>query len=114
MATTQSLADHRHFYIFQGRQRGQEIVQLEDKTNCLGAKSIDILQISQIFTCHAYLATGGLVERAEQVEQGALAAAAWPHDGKKFTRLNRQRNVIQRNHGVIACAVDFAQITRAD
>ena len=46
-------------------------------------------------------AGGGLIEAADEVEQGGLAAAGSPHQGEELPRLGLQSDAVQSEHSVL-------------
>ena len=68
---------HRHQHVFQGRQLRQQMVELEDEAEDAVTQPVALLggQVVDALAVELDLALVGLVQRAEQVQQRALARA---------------------------------------
>src|SRR5439155_1484711 len=70
--------DHRHLHVLDRREHGHEVVELEDEADGPGAVLGRIAQLVHPLAADPDRARVGLVERADEVQQGALAAARRP------------------------------------
>ena len=109
------LGDHlRHQHVFQGREFGQQVVELEDEAERLVAQLIAALrrQVVDASAVEEDFALVGPVEGAEQVQQRALAGAGGADDAEELARLDLQIEAAQhfRLDGVLA--VGLVQLDR--
>ena len=104
----------RHEHVFQRGQFGQQVVELEDHAEVgvpqgvagLGRKVVDPLPAVIDF------ALVGRVERAQQVQERALARAALPDDRQKLALADAQAHAPEHRHFDRALAVALVQVDR--
>jgi hypothetical protein len=90
--------------------------------NCWNKKPMRLLRVAAVrrrcrvdrLASEAIVAAGRPVEAAEDVHQRALARARRAHDGDEFAGLDRERDAVQRMHGLIAHRIGLDQIGRFD
>ena len=68
--------------------------RLEDEAELLRAEPVEVADLRERLAVEVDLAGGGLVQRAQQVQQGRLAAAAGAHDGHVLAAADADRNVL--------------------
>ena len=91
-------ADHgRHRDVLQRRELRQQVVELEDEADLLVAELREpVVRLREHVAAAVFYASGGgPVERAEQVEQRALARAALPDDRHHLALAHRERHAAQ-------------------
>ena len=74
-------------------QRGQQMERLEDETERLGPKAVEVLARGEAAPLETNLAARRPIEGAHQVQQCRFAAAAGAHDGEIFAAADRERDV---------------------
>ena len=92
--------EEREFDIFHGGHGGQEVEELEDDAEAFAAVGGEggFVGGVQGESVDDDLTGGGLVESAEEIEQGAFAAAAGPGDSAERMRGDFERDVAQGVH----------------
>ena len=101
---------HRHLDVLQRGEGRQQVVELEHEADRPGPEVVHVLEPRQVLACHPDLARGRLIQRAEHVQQRALATAAGPHHGQQLAARHRQVHAIQRADGRLAGAVELGQM----
>ena len=90
----------RHGHVVQRAELGQQVVELIDKTQVLVAQ-ITLLrrrQLRQVLAMQVHAARGGRVQRAQQVQERALARARGADDGQRLARAHFQVHALQHGH----------------
>ena len=79
----------RHFNVFIGRQGRDQGKELKDKADRPAAHvgALVAVELADIFAVDINLPAGGLVEAADQLQQGGLARTGRPDQGGKFAAL---------------------------
>ena len=90
--------DQRQAHIFGRGKRGQQVVELEDETHLVPAQlgELVVVQPRERLPVQIYFARGGVIQPAQQVQQGGFARAGGSHDGDELAALNAEIDAIQR------------------
>jgi hypothetical protein len=107
------VAGHGDLHILTGGQRGQQVVQLEHEPDRLGPEAIDVAQLRQVLSVHAHSSAGRKVEGAQDMQQGALPAAAGAHHRHELPGVHRQVHPVQ-GADLLAIAIHAGQVVRFD
>ena len=103
-----------HNHVVEHAEGGNEVEALEDESEGL------IAEACEFFVAHAFGATAiefdgtrcGIVEKADNVEKGGLAAARRAHDREKFAFGDFEVNVFERLSFDCLCAVNFIDVAK--
>ena len=87
----------RHFDVLIGRQGGDEGKELEDKADRAAAHigALVAVELADVLAVDEHLPAGGLVQAADQLQQGGLARAGRPDQGGKFAAFDGQVDAAQ-------------------
>src|SRR5258708_6602971 len=90
----------------------QQIEALEYKADLLVTDlgKLLVIQLCHVYAVEIIFATGGLVERSQDLQHGTLAATGWPHDADEFTLVNAQGNPVQGRNLNLAHPIDFGDV----
>ena len=79
-------------YVFHGRKRGHQIVELKHKTDLLPAVlgELTVGHGSQVFSVHPHLAGGGPIRAADDVQQGGFSSPGGPYELAELSPLDLQ------------------------
>jgi 23S rRNA pseudouridine1911/1915/1917 synthase len=104
------------FDIFHGGHGGEEIEKLEDDAEAFATVSSEGGFVGGVEreTVDRDVAGGRLVESAEEIEQGAFAAAAGAGHGAERERLDIQRDVAQGVHFAGGRGINAGDMAQAD
>ena len=108
--------EERELDILHGGHGREEVEKLEDDAQtfaAVGGQRVFIRGV-QGESVDRDLTGGGLIESAEQVEQGAFAAAAWSGHRAKGMRGNFQRNIAQGVHFPAGRGIKTGDMAQAD
>ena len=108
--------EHRHLHVLPSRQRRQQVKRLEHETDPVAHAPRPAAGKSTAAGRRDKPRPTSARRARQQVEQGALAAAAGTHDRQILARPHRQRNVAQGRHvavGIKSADVLDAQQRRA-
>ena len=111
-----SAQEEREFHVLHGGHGREEVEKLEDDAQAftaVGGQRVFIRGV-QGESVDIDLSGGGLIEPAEQVEQGAFAAAAWSGHRAKGMRGNFQRNIAQGVHFPAGRGIKTGDMAQAD
>ena len=88
-------------YIFQHGTLGQQMVRLKNEANLLVANRCEFWlgEVREFFPIQLDATASGGVERAEDVKQGAFAAAGRADDRKGIGTTDSERDSVQYRHG---------------
>ena len=106
--------DHRQDHVVEGAHLRQQVELLEDKAQ-LPVAQIGQGVIGEILHGRAIeviTAAGGAIEAPEDIHRRALARARGAHHRQILTPLHPQAEVVERNHGRIADAIDLADVAQ--
>ena len=106
-------------HVFLDGQRREQVEELEDEADFVAAQAgqASLVEAVDRFVVEVKFPAGEDVEAAEHVEQGALAAAAWTHDGDEFAARDVQAHAVERVDGGairIGPAVELRGVLDAD
>ena len=90
----------RHGDVVQRAELGQQVVELVDETQVPVAQ-IALhagAQLRQVLAHQLHAAAGGRIERAQQVQQGALAGTRGADDGQRLAGVHLQVDALQHRH----------------
>src|SRR5439155_9273333 len=76
----------RHQDVLEHRALRQEMVRLKNKSDLAIAHrgELDVVKLTQVPAVQQHMACAGPIERADNIQQGALARAGWSDDGNGF------------------------------
>src|SRR5579864_7687634 len=102
----------RHQHVLQHAEFGQQVVELKDKAERLAAQlvALALRQIVDALAVQIDFARVGVVERAEQVQQRALAGAGSPNDAQELPVHHLQAQAVEDLHLVGVSAKGLLQI----
>ena len=102
--------------IFANGQGGNQVEELEDETDPGAPKESAIAfgQGGQVLTIHPNLPAVRRVDAADQVEQGAFAAAALAQNGGDLAGLEFGMGILQDNAAHIAFVIGFGQVMETE
>src|SRR5439155_23626714 len=105
----QVLGEQRQSHVLRGRERGQEVEELEDEADVPPAERGGgvVPELVEPLGVDIDLAARRRIETGEDVQQGRLPRAAWPHDRKRAAGGESERHVAQWRDLVPATAVDL-------
>ena len=109
--------DGRHFDVFLGRGRGDEVVALEHEAEGFTAQpgQLVVIELGHVLASEAVLAGAGPVQAAENVHQGRLAGPRGADDGDEFPGMDAQVDAAQHLHGgAVAAAIGLADAAQLD
>ena len=101
----------RHGYVVQCAELGQQMVKLVHKTEvAIAQNSLRCrCDFRQVLPHQLHAATGGCVQCAQQMQQGALARTGGSHDGQSFAAAHAQIDALQHGHIKAAFGEAFGQ-----
>ena len=73
-------------------------MRLEDEADHLGAVARRVVEVGEVVPVDEQASPVGHVERADEVQQGALAGARRPGERDQLARLDREGGVLERAH----------------
>ena len=79
---------------------GEEGVALEHRVD----RPLVGRQVGQVLAVQPDLALVGVLEAGDQAQQGGLAAAGGAQQGEELVLADVDRNIVQRDHAIIAAA----------
>jgi len=115
-STRNSANEKRHHHVFQCRELRQKIVNLPDKSNFPISKirPLRVRQLRDLSTPVVYRAPGRPVQTAQQMQQGGLARAGFPHQGQHFSPCYFEVEVGEYDEVGGAGLIDFRQSAHAN
>ena len=98
--------------IFENRTLRQQAVVLEDEPDRGIAERGQFVgpELKRVAPVERHGTGGRGLERAQEIQQRALAAAGWSHDGRRLAGRERERHVAQHGQRSARCRVLFAEI----
>ncbi len=92
----------RQRHVLDGGQRRQQVEVLEDEPDGLLAcrRALGDRQARHVRPVEQPVAVRRIVEQPEDVEQGRLPRPAGPHDGDELAGLDREIDVVERDHRI--------------
>ena len=112
-----ALRDHgRQGHVLLGGQRGEQVEELEDEPDVVAAELGELLVVESLVVeaANRDRARGGRLERADDMEQRALAGSGRAHDRDHLALFDRQVDAVQSAHLGAALAVVHVQVVRLD
>ena len=106
----------RELDVFERRQVGDQIVELEDKADVGAAVFHELLLVSRthVAPVHRYGAGGYRVHTAQDVERRGLAGTRGAQDNGELTALNGKARAVERMDTGVALAVCFDDVFEFD
>jgi hypothetical protein len=103
-------------HVLERRQRRQQVEELEDEAHALAAQPGQLVVREAVVALPVQrdAAAGRGLERADDVQQGALAGARGAHDRDELPALDAEVDAVQGAHLGRALPVDLRQLRRAD
>ena len=95
-----------------GALREQE-VRLEDEADLPVANGgeLNVIKLAQIFAGEFNASASGVVERADDLQERALAGAGRADDGQRFTSIDGKRNVFENcQRPAAGCGIAFREV----
>src|SRR5262245_18838831 len=105
-------ADHdRSEHVLEGRKLRQQVIELKDHAELLVAEHVAAArsEIVDPLALEVNFAGVGRVERAEQMQQRAFAAAALTHDRLEPAFADRKIDSLKHRHDELALAIALLQ-----
>jgi hypothetical protein len=106
------IANHdRRQHIFQRRELRQQVIKLKNHPKVFIAQVIarPRSQVVDPLPLEVNFASIGSIQRPQEVQQRALAAAALPHDGNKTASAHRKIDPLEHGHNQLPFPVTFFQ-----
>ena len=105
----------RHAHVFPGVELRQQVVKLVDKAQALVAQlaQLPLAQRRQVLPRHQHPAAAGVIQAAEQVQEGRLAGTRSADDGNLFPRPQAELHIFQDVHPPAAILVSAGTATRS-
>ncbi len=102
--------------VVDGGGAAQEVELLEDEADGFGADvgELVVVEPGDVFVEELEGAGVGLVEEAEEVEEGRFAGAGLAHDGDEFTGFNVQGDATQGLDDHVAHGIAFGDVAKFD
>ena len=89
-----------------------EVEALEDESDIALAETgaVALLEVAHFGVTEPVVAGGGVVEEAQDVEQGGLATARWTHNGDKFAVFDFKTDTVEGDGFNFFGAEDFLEV----
>ena len=102
----------RQLHIFNGFEHGDQVVELKNETDVIGApvRKFSFGKGGDIDIAHVDTALVRLVYSGDEVKKRGFAGARWPHQRQKFPFGNVKRNIIQDRHNQAFPMIGFVKI----
>jgi hypothetical protein len=108
------LGQRGHENVFEHRALGQQVVKLEDESDRFIAelRETSFVEFAKVLTSDPHLSTIGAIERANYVQQGALAATGRSEDRHRLAGINLEVEVVQYFNGIgpVGRTVGFREV----
>ena len=103
-------------HVLLGGQRGQQVEELEDEADLLPAQPGELAVAEPVVALAGEqdLARAGGVERAQQVQEGALPRARGAHDRGHLAALDLEADAVEGADGGLPLPVDLGQLARLE
>ena len=98
--------EHRHLHVFDGRQRRDQAVELEDEADRRSPVLGRIVDTREQLAADGDRARVRPVEQPDQVEQSALAAAGGTGERDELARSDPERDTVQRADSALVESLD--------
>src|SRR5581483_4342371 len=111
-----ALEDERQRDVVGDPHRGQQVEELEHRTDALAAQPRERIVVERARRPAVDLdhARSREIDAADEIEQGRLAAAARTDERDHLAACDLQRDAVERAHRSLARAVDFHDVADAD
>jgi len=104
--------ERRHEDVFDHRALRQEIMRLKDEADLLVADFGELLVVErrEIFSPEDYLAVGGSIKCADDLQQCAFARTGWTDDGESLAANHHEGNAAKHHDVARAGGIAFGYI----
>ena len=99
-------------HIFQGRQVGNQIVELENKSNIIAAVGgqLALVERRNLLAVQDDFAAGRRVHAAENIQKGRFACAGGADNDTDFSLFNGKTDIVEGDGFHISGLIDFRQV----
>ena len=89
--------------IFASGKHGDEVEGLKDEADLLPAeeRSLGRAELRSVSTVDEDVTAGGLIDAANEIEQGRFPAAAGTGDGEEFASIDAEAHIVEGGDGVV-------------
>lgn len=106
----------REFDVLVGGEHGDEVVELEDEADVVGApfRELRFAHCADVVAEHIHSAAAWLVNAGYDIEQGCFARTGGTHERHELAAVDVEREVIEHGDGVVLARVVLCKVADAD